>query len=154
MLTTAQDNARSNQAYQPRGGVTYCNQATVSVASSMNAPTGPLTDTQGQPVLANTMAANLATEAANPNGTWTEVSQSQAVATAGQGNLVLATQANPGGHGHVATVRVPGQQGESGREARGRGPVVSNVGSTNGVGRTSQYFSSDQPVHYYTPTQN
>ncbi|HKV43597.1 MAG TPA: RHS repeat-associated core domain-containing protein [bacterium] len=153
MLTSAQNTARNNDAYQPRGGVTYCNQATASVASDMNAPMGALTDAQGKPVLANTMASNLATDAANPNGAWTEVSSSQAVATAGQGNLVIAAQANPDGHGHVATVRVPGQQGESGREKRGRGPVVSNVGGTNGVGRTNQYFSSDQPVHYYTPRQ-
>jgi len=139
MLVGAQDAAI--EQYQPTATTTYCNQATHSVAEAMNVPLGPLSDANGNAVLANTMAKRMA---ATGSG-YKEVSAEVAQELADQGEFVIVT-----GPGHVATVRPNNVAGEN---PTGRGPVIANVGRTNGVLRLNYVFrAGDRPeVRYFTP---
>jgi RHS repeat-associated protein len=141
-LTNAQDAAMNNPNYEPgAGGHTHCNQATCSVAKAMGAPMAPLTDAHGNPLRADQITANLAKSGSG----YHQVSADQAQLLANQGKLVVVA-----GPGHVATVRP-----DTGQKVPGRGPLIANIGATNGVMRLNYVFrKSDLPhVEFYTPNQ-
>jgi len=142
-LIKAQNTAISNPDYGPGvGGTTHCNQATCDVAKEMGAPMTPFLDAGGKDLSSTQIGKNLA----KPDSGYRPVTAEEAQRLADQGKLVVVT-----GPGHVATVRpdnVPGQT-----LPPGSGPVIANVGSTNGTLRLNYVFKSDdrKKVQYYTP---
>jgi hypothetical protein len=138
-LIAAQDAARSNTAFMPSAGVTHCNQATTAIASAVGAPTGPIA---GE--LANTVAANLAA-----SSLYSKVAVDQVQDLANTGALVIAAWSNPNGHGHLATVRPLGVDGD--KPAAGRGPLLNNVGVTVKVEYANWVFANSAKVLYYSP---
>ena len=150
-LVNAQDNARNNPAFQPStNGTTHCNQATCAIATETGAPTGPLTNGQDTPALANQQAANLG----EPNSGYHQVSPSEAQSLANQGETVLAVQPHSG-HGHIATVRpnntysAPYENSDS----RGTGPMINNIGAHVDVVPQSGAFYTNPSVRYYAPNR-
>lgn len=142
-LVRAQDTALSNPDFGAGvGGATHCNQATCEVAKDMGAPMTPFLDASGNPLLANQIVANLA----KPDSGYRPVTEQEARALADRGKLVIVA-----GPGHVATIRPDNLPGQS--RPPGSGPIIANVGSTNGVLSLSQVFRSSQrnQVQYYTP---
>lgn len=108
------------------------------VAPPMGAPMGALTNPRnGQPALANQIAANLARHGSG----YRQVSPAEAQRLANQGVLVIAVQPHAG-HGHVATVR-PGGSGNN--------PLINNIGAHVNVVPASRAFYRNPPVRYYTP---
>ena len=93
---------------------------------------GPLTDAHGVPLKADQIGANLA----KPGSGYKQVSADQAQQLADQGKLVIVA-----GPGHVATVRP-----DNGQPVAGHGPIIANVGKTNGVKRLSG-VSPESPCH-------
>ncbi|HKV05579.1 MAG TPA: RHS repeat-associated core domain-containing protein, partial [Candidatus Acidoferrales bacterium] len=144
-LTQAQDAARNNPANQPRDGNTYCNNATYQTAAAMGAPLAPLSNNnpqaRGTPAaMANEMAGNLA-----KSDQYKAVAPAQAQQFANKGQIVIAVQPNPHGHGHVATVRPDASN-------HGSNPTINNVGRHVGVAPASRAFNSHLPApKYYTP---
>ncbi len=137
-LTNAQDAARNNPHNAPHGGTTFCNIATCQIARTMGAPMGALTNPgNGQPALANQIAANLARHGSG----YRQVSPAEAQRLANQGVLVIAVQPHAG-HGHVATVR-PGGSANN--------PLINNIGAHVNVVPASRAFYRNPPVTYYTP---
>ena len=102
---------------------------------------GPLTDAHGNPLKANQIGANLAKSGSG----YQQVSAAEAQRLANQGKLVIVT-----GPGHVATVRP-----DTGQKTPGRGPIIANVGATNGVMRLNYVFrkSALTDVKFYTSNQ-
>ncbi len=144
-LIAAQDAARKKPAYRPRPGATFCNYALFDIAKALGAPMAPLTQPNGKPVDANTMAANLAR---SPN--YRSVNPDQAQALADHGQLVIVAWVNPSGpHGHVATVRPSNVPGD--KPTGAHGPLLSNVGLSNVVMHQSMAFRAGLDVRYYTP---
>ena len=151
-LVMAQDTARANQAFrpsgQPRQEKTFCNHAACFIARQTGIPLGPLTDSQGVPLLANQQAANLAVKGSG----YHQVSPADAQALADKGMTVLAVQPHAK-HGHIATVRpdntyfAPYEV----RDLRGTGPVINQIGNHIGVFHESGAFLPHTPVKYYAP---
>jgi hypothetical protein len=100
---------------------------------------GPLTDAQGRPLGANQIRANLAKSGSGYHG----VSAAEAQQLANQGRLVIVA-----GPDHVATVRP-----DAGQKLPGSGPIIANVGKSNGVMRLSYVFTKNAmpQVKFYTP---
>ena len=149
-LANAQDSARSNPNFAPQGppdNKTFCNLATCDIVSTVGGPTDPLTDKNGNPNLANTDARTLAN-----SSQYHEVSPQEAQNLANQGVPVVAVQSNPGGHGHVATVRPELMPGLG--QSLGQAPSINNIGARRDIGTADQSFRRDQPVHYYAPNQH
>jgi len=145
-LANAQDTARSNPSFQPRGGKTFCNLATCDIVSNAGGPTGTLTDKNGNPNLANTDARTLA-----KSSEYHEVTPEEAQKLANQGVPVLAVQENPGRHGHIATVRPELMPGLG--QSLGQAPMINNIGARRDIGTADQSFLRNQPVRYYAPNQ-
>ncbi len=148
-LANAQDAARNDPtlAPVPNHGPTFCNIATCQIVGATGAPTDGLVNANGTPNLANVDARTL------PNSPqWHEVTPEEAQNLANQGVTVVAAQANPGGHGHIATVRpelLPGTQ-----EYIGQGPLINNIGRYVDIRSADQAFAPNQPVRYYAPADN
>jgi RHS repeat-associated protein len=145
-LASAQDSAMANPAFAPDNATnkTFCNLATCDVMGTLGGPMDALMGGKGAPNLANTDAMTLAN---SPD--FHEVSPEEAQDMANEGIAVVAVQANPYGHGHIAAVRgelMPGLN-----ESMGAGPTINNIGRTRDIGTAGQSFRSDQPVHYYAP---
>lgn len=140
-LEAAQDAAIRCPAFQPRGGVTHCNQATLNVATDVGAPTGPFTDADGNALSANDIVANLA----KPGSAYREVTMAEAQALANKGEFVVAALGAKG-HGHVASLR-PNPGGT------GQWPLIANVGTFNQVKTMNWVFSTTDrgQVKFYTP---
>ncbi len=138
-LIAAQDAARANPAFQPSGGVTHCNQATLAVAKAVEAPTDGLAG-----LLANKFAAVLAS-----SKDYKSVTAADAQALANQGILVIGAWQNPAGTGHVVTIRPAGVKGD--QPVQGRGPLMNNIGATVGVQYENWVFPKNAMVKYYTP---
>jgi hypothetical protein len=142
-LVKAQDKAISNPDFGPGvGGSTHCNQATCEVAKELGAPMTPFTNSDGTSAKSTQINENLA----KPGSGYKPVSEAQAVKLAREGKLVIV--AAPG---HVATVRpdnIPGQT-----RPPGSGPVIANVGRTNGILSLNYVFKPNErkKVQYYTP---
>ncbi len=148
-LMTAQDAARTNPAFAPQGTPgspdrrTFCNFATCSIVETVGGPMGALTS-NGQPNLANTNAQTL------PNSPdWREVTPEEAQVLANQGVVVVAAQGNPGGHGHVATVRPELMPGVA--QHLGQAPLINNIGARREVSPAAAAFARTRAVRYYTP---
>ena len=143
-LIDAQDAARTNPAFKPERN-TFCNHATCFIAERTNAPMGPLTDSNGRPVLANQQARNL-----SKSNAYREVTRDEAQMIANQGGLVIAAYENPGGSGHTATVRPTGVAGDN-PPTGGRGPLINDIGINIRVQNENFVFPRGSSVHYYTP---
>lgn len=116
----------------------------MSTLHRLNAPDDDFTNDNGGPLLANQIARNLAT-----SDQYTAVDPDQAQLLADRGILVVAAWDNPGGHGHVATVRPENVPNDN---PRGRsGPLISNVGGAVGIQTESSVFPRGARVYYYTP---
>ena len=102
---------------------------------------GPLTDMRGNPEKADQIRANLA----KPDSGYKQISADEAQKLANRGELVIVV-----GPGHVATIRP-----DTGDKFPGHGPIVANVGASNGVMRLSRVFrkSAMPDVKFYTPKQ-
>jgi hypothetical protein len=144
-LIKAQDDARANPEFQKDAkGRTHCNAATLNVAQSVGAPTGPLVDKHGAPLPANDMAKNLA-----KSKEYSEVTPDKAQQIADQGGLAIAAYDNPKGHGHVVTVRPCGVDGD--KPVGKSGPVLNDIGAYDRIDRHSKAFRKGSVVRYYTP---
>jgi hypothetical protein len=132
------DAAVSAPEFQPKDGVTHCNQAVRSIALGMGY-TGFAPDE-----LATHMIGFMA---ASPD--WEAVNMEHAAQFAQAGRMVVACMVEQS-HGHVAVLYpAPMQQsGSLGYEV----PMIANVGKTNGVMRASQAFPVAQfprwPIYY------
>lgn len=145
-LIDLQDGARENPDLQPRAGRTFCNMATYLIARGMGAPLGPLRD--GKHIaMANQQAENLA--AAKE---YRAIDGDEAQQLANAGVLVIAVQPNPGGHGHICTVRPQNVPGDS-PPPHGKGPLINNLGRHVEVDNENWAFLKMPPVHYYTPNK-
>ena len=147
-LTDAQDAAMNNPDFQPVGKTTHCSEATESIVNAVGAP--PLTGN------ANAIAAELAKGGLN-SGDYMSVNRNDAQGLADSGDLVIAAWSNPDGEGHVATVRplgVPGDHPIVHAKYPGRGPLLNNIGTTEGTGINNEngVFLSNGKPSYYTPT--
>ena len=149
-LVNAQDDARKNPKFQPNQPLpheTHCNEALCSIANHMSigAAASALEDSKGRPLSANQQATNL-----SGSKSWKEVSPAEAQQIANNGGLAVAAWKNPHGiHGHVATVRPEGIQGD--HPTARRGPLLNNIGTTVGVMHQSGAFGPDKQVRYYAP---
>jgi hypothetical protein len=122
--------AYDNPAYQPRSGMTFCNQAVQFVAEKMGF-------TGFQSMMANEMVALM-----KNSPEWTVIPLEEAQARANQGHLTIAgMQEQP--HGHVAVIR-PGLETYSDKWAMSV-PKVINVGSTNFIGKGLGWSFRDKP---------
>lgn len=101
-------------------------------------------NSNGQYRVANDVAASLPK---SPD--WRAVSPYEAQRLANEGVVAVGVQRNPGGHGHMVTVRPELQPGSN--ESIGAPPTVNNVGKRVGVGPDSWAFEPGQPVNYYVP---
>jgi hypothetical protein len=148
-LIKAQDDARTNAAFQPSAETTHCNQATALVVREVNAPLQPLLDKNGNPLLASEQGKQLA---ASP--LYTEVTQDQSQPLANDGNLVIVSWVSTikGEPGHVATIRPLGVKGDVPR-ANSRGPLVNNIGIEMRVEGWNWVFTKAmmKTVKFYTP---
>jgi RHS repeat-associated protein len=145
-LVAAQDRAR--ELFVPDDdGTTHCNQATCWIAAETGNPTGPLTNSRGNPAPANEQAAMLAL-----SGEYREISAGEAQAQANAGVLVIAAYRNtdPSRSGHTATVRPSGVFGDM-PPTGGRGPLINDVGRVVLVQHMNWVFKKDADVRFYVP---
>lgn len=144
-LIAAQDAARTNPAFQP-GANTYCNQATAAIVTQVGGNTAPLLASDGSPLRANDMTTTLA----KPGSGYHAVTATQAQSLANEGHVVISTRpaAVPGENGHVATVRPTGVEGDT-PTPHSRGPLINNIGRSNGVrGANYAYNKAETPLYY------
>lgn len=120
--------------YQPKNGVTHCNQAVAQIAYGMGH--GGLTG-----LLANSIITLMGIH-------WREVDGAEAARLAAQDVLVVAGQKEQP-HGHVAVV-FPDPMQKSGSWGKDV-PMLANVGKINGVMRASQAFKTEPT--YFTPRE-
>jgi hypothetical protein len=150
-LTAAQDFARGASQLQrnPQTGATYCNAATLCIAEATHAPTAPLAQSNGDAVLADAMAKNLADSPLYKN-----VSPSEAQTLANEGQLVIGVWYDAGGHGHAFTVRPEGLPGDA-PPAGSQSPLANDIGRADAVQGLNYAFRPSAPlqVRYYTPSQ-
>ena len=145
-LIEAQDDARSNEAFQPSKTGTHCNQATCAIAEAVGAPMQPLTDKGGNPVRANQQAQNL-----KDSKQYREITREEAQRIANQKGLVIVAYENTGGgSGHTATVRPTGVPGDNPRKG-GHGPLINDIGRVVRVQNENYAFGRGKEIHYYTP---
>ncbi|HET6843357.1 MAG TPA: RHS repeat-associated core domain-containing protein [Candidatus Angelobacter sp.] len=145
-LINAQDNARANPAFQKDNkGTTHCNQATCYIVKAVGGPLAPLTDKNGNPLKANQQAENLAN-----SKDYKEVTPQEAQKIADAGGLVVVAYDNPGGHGHLTTVRPEGVQGDDPPKG-GKGPLLNDIGSKDRVQNQNYAFRKGSEIHFYTP---
>jgi len=122
--------AYDNPAYQPRSGMTFCNQAVQFIAEKMGY-------TGFQSMMANEMVAQM-----KNSPEWTVVPLEEAQTNANQGRLTIAgLQEQP--HGHVVVIR-PGLEAYSDKWAMSV-PKVINVGSSNFIGKGLGWSFRDKP---------
>ena len=150
-LVAAQDKAMTDPALR-RSDPTHCNQATIQVLESVGAPVGDLTDAHGRAMSANAMADALAR-----SKDWVEVTRSDAIRLAGNGNPVVGAWKNSGNmpndlHGHLGSLRPGGLPGEP--QSTSNIPIYANIaGGKTGVRPESQVLGPEKrkSVRYYTP---
>ena len=131
ILKAACDAARINPKFQPQDGTTFCNLNTDAVASALG-----VVELHG--LMADEIYAKMA---ANVTGHWAKVLGSIAAQHAQAGGLAIAAMSSGmlgESHGHVAPL-YPEQMEFSGSLNR-YVPMVSNVGATVGVMKSSQAF--------------
>jgi hypothetical protein len=151
-IIQAQDQTRTDKAFQPKFNddgtlnKSYCNTATYAIVKAANGPTDGLEYPNGVPAVANDAARYLPLSKA-----WDRVQPQDAQDLANQGTVVVGVQSNPGGHGHMVTVRpeiVPGVS-----EMSGEAPLVNNVGRERNILPADRAFpDSSLPVRYYAPS--
>lgn len=145
-LVKAQNHARQQYAPSGDGKMTYCNQATVSIARAVGAPLTPFVDARGVPYLSNRMAQNLAV---SPD--YREVAPDEVQDLANQGRFVVGVHHNPSGHGHAVTARPEGVSGD--QPVGHTGPLLNDVGKFDRIARQSGAFEPNDQVYYYTPAK-
>jgi hypothetical protein len=112
--------AYDNPAFEPRQGMTFCNQAVHSICEKMGY-------SKFKSLLANQMVALM-----KKSGEWKSIPMKDAQRLANEGCLVIAAiEARP--HGHVAVIR-PGLSGHSGKWNMAV-PKVINVGAQNFIAK-------------------
>jgi len=122
-----------NPNYRPRGGMTFCNQAVMSIAEKVGY-------SKFKSMLANQMVAFMRS---SPD--WSPLKIEEAQEYANKGNLVVAgLQGQP--HGHVVVVR-PGMSGFSQKWGMAV-PKVVNVGAENFIGKSLNWVFQKKPEVY------
>ncbi|HVN21287.1 MAG TPA: hypothetical protein VMU05_21045 [Dongiaceae bacterium] len=159
-LIAAQDDVMSDESLQPSGTTTHCSAATLRVAKATGVEWDGILGNKDGNFTANDQIANLAKAVKEKK--YKEVTPDEAQTLANQGITVFATQAKPGGHGHVATCRPEGAAGDS-PQTPYKKPLLANVGAQVGVkgylaerGKTWGVFfqgTNDQPVVFYAPAK-
>ena len=152
-LAQAQDAARTDDAYKPKlksnGELdkSFCNTATHDIVQSAGGSTDGLTYPNGTTAVANDAGRYL------PNSKdWQEVSPQDAQNLANQGTAVVGVQRNPGGHGHMVTVRPEVMPGLA--QSLGQAPIVNSIGEKREIVPAAQAFpDQSQPVRYYAPNK-
>ena len=115
--------------YQPKEGVTHCNQYINEVCQAFG--------WKGfEGLLANQIVDLMAS-----NDAWSEVSMDKCQFLSNQGTLIVAGIKEEG-HGHVCVV-VPGKEKTSGRW--GQVPSIANVGKEVFIGKGLSYGFSSMP---------
>ena len=155
-LTAVQQMTREAEIYKMGGAgkyaenatttSTYCNMATFDIAEATGFNTSALYNGANRDnVNANLATINLA--AAATNGTIVQIGGAHAQTLANAGYTVIAAWENPtGGKGHLATVS-PGFLGSM-------TPMISNVGTDNGIKSVLEAFGkNNSPQYYYDPNQ-
>lgn len=127
--------ARENRDFLPKNGETFCNYAVNYVASKMG-----YTKFKG-------MLANKICEAMRGNGDWLQIEPKAAQYHANQGELVIAGQIHPNGHGHVCIVR-PGNLTSSGRWNSNEVPKIFNVGQDIFLDKGSNWAFTEKPNYF------
>lgn len=127
--------ARDNPGFQPLNSVTFCNQAVSYVAERM-----------GYKKFLG-LQANDIFDLVSKEDDWLKINPEVAQAHANSGALVIAAWKNPGGHGHVATVR-PGEFAASAKWKTDRVPKVLNIGKDVFIGKGANYAFSETPSYF------
>ena len=125
------DAALSNPAFQPKNGVTHCNQAVNQVASAVGC-------LEFVGLMADEIYQTMVT---NASGKWAKLGGSDATIWALSNGLAIAampSQRLGEAHGHVAVIYPQGMEGSAslGHDV----PLVANVGKTVGVMKSSGAF--------------
>lgn len=81
---------------------------------------------------------------------WSEVTAEEAQTLANQGVITVAAHANPGGHGHVATVRPELMPGLA--QHMSQAELFNNIGARVEIAPGASAFARTRPVRYYAPT--
>jgi hypothetical protein len=160
-LMPAEIEVTDDKGNKTKSTTTHCSEATFAVAKKTGvAWDGILGTERDGNFVANKMIDGL--EKAVKDGTYKVVEPDEARTLANQGVTVFATQAKPGGHGHIATVRPEGVKGDT-PDSPFTKPLLANVGASNGVkgylaepGRTYGVFvtgSKGKPVIFYAPAK-
>src|SRR6266567_1683405 len=156
-LMPAEIEVTDDKGKKTKSTTTHCSEATFAVAKKTGvAWDGILGNSDGN-FVANKMVDNL--EKAVKDGTYQVVDPDEAQKLANKGVTVFATQAKPGGHGHIATVRPGGVAGDTPNSPYAK-PLLANVGASNGVkgyladkGHYGVFLagSKQEPVVFYAP---
>ena len=143
-LLSAVYEAYNNTSWKPKNGSTFCNEAVSFICKKMGyakfdkSETAYPTDAD----LANAMHDKLS----DPQGDWLNIDGSVAQYHANQGALVIASQKNTQGHGHVCMV-IPGELVQS--ENYGKTvPVVMNIGKDVFIGKGVSFAFKKEPSYF------
>jgi hypothetical protein len=125
------DAALANPAFQPKNGVTHCNEAVNQVASAVGC-------LEFVGLMADEIYQTMVT---NASGKWAKLDGSDATIWALSNGLAIAampSQRLGEAHGHVAVIYPQGMEGSAslGHDV----PLVANVGKTVGVMKSSGAF--------------
>ena len=125
------DAALSNPSFQPKNGVTHCNQAVNQVASAVGC-------LEFVGLMADEIYQTMVT---NASGKWAKLDGSDASIWALSNGLAIAAMSSAQlgeAHGHVAILYPLGMQesGSLGHDV----PMLANVGKTVGVMKSSEAF--------------
>ena len=127
-LYKVQRDERGDPAVQPARNVTHCNLATVNIVDALlggnSAAAMDLKKSDGRtPQLANDMYNSLAR-----SKNWRSITPEEAQTYANNGILVVASWANPFGHGHIATVSPAPNMPKTHPASRGTNTWINHIG--------------------------
>lgn len=132
--------ATLGQPWSPSGGETFCNWAVNFICNALGY-TKFNAGSVHTPVMANAMVSFMKT-----SGDWLNIDGSVAQSHVNEGALVIATQLNPEGHGHVCVI-IPGEMQFSGHFNK-NAPMVMNVGKDVFIGKHAGFAFQEEPSYF------
>lgn len=147
LLVKLCEEAVSNPLFEPKEGVTHCNQAADYVAHGLGCD--DLRNSEGQALTANEMYYFMKSDMNKER--WRPVTIGGTWVLSGKGALVFAAMndvelGEPGGHGHISTV-IPGNPVWSGHWNQ-LSPLCMNVGRENFIGRPTSFAFRECPEFF------
>lgn len=154
LLIDAICEAYDDPHWQPRyipshGWITYCNEAVNFICKKFGYTKF---DRPESPEPKDALLANRIDQILRSSGDWGQVSGDEAQDMANQGALVIATLANPSGHGHVCVIR-PGQKVWSGTWNQ-NAPKCMNIGKENFIGKKASWAFRRVPDFFFLRDKN